>query len=174
MPDFTTFKIKLHYKKGDKPEEKKISIKIKDPSKMTIKELKSYLLRETKGKPFIFRFDIENDKKVSDLIELQRKFYEANKPYRMKNAKGSKTYDPKKPDWLPCSSTNRFDVYMDYKKFDISLDYSNDFSQVQIDNYKKVFNKYSNDNDEISAFNDKKVIGYGKETNLGEVYFALT
>jgi hypothetical protein len=68
LPDFTTFKFKLHNKKGDK--EKKITIKIKDPSVMTIRDLKSYLLRETKGKPFIFRFDIENDKKVSDLIEL--------------------------------------------------------------------------------------------------------
>jgi hypothetical protein len=68
MPDFTTFKIRLHNKKSDK--EKKITIKIKDPSEMTIRDLKSYLLRETKGKPFIFRFDIENDKKVSDLIEL--------------------------------------------------------------------------------------------------------
>ena len=87
---------------------------------------------ETKGKPFIFRFDIENDKKVSDLIELQRKFYEANKPNRKKNAKGSKTYDPKKPDWLPCTSENRFDVYMDYKTFDLSLDYSNDLSNLQI------------------------------------------
>ena len=70
MPDFTTFKIRLHNKKGVKPKEKKINIKIKDPSVMTVRDLKSYLLRETKGKPFIFRFDIENDKKVSDLIEL--------------------------------------------------------------------------------------------------------
>jgi hypothetical protein len=46
---------------------------------MKIRDLKSYLLTKTKVeknkeivryKPFIFRFDIENDKKVSELINI--------------------------------------------------------------------------------------------------------
>jgi hypothetical protein len=78
MPDYTNFKIKLTGKEGEKSE--KLCIKIKNPSKMTIREFKSYLLTKTlvhennpnkkRYKPFIFRFDIENDKKVSELIEL--------------------------------------------------------------------------------------------------------
>ena len=144
---------------------------------MTIRDLKSYLLRETKGKPFIFRFDIENDKKVSDLIELQRAYHEANKPIRMKNPKEKPVKDdPKKPwcPWVLAGSENRFDVYQDYKYFDLSLSYSNDLSKIQEEEYTEAFHKYSNSEDEISALDDKKEIGYGTETKLGEVYYALT
>jgi hypothetical protein len=134
-------------------------------------------LIETKGKPFIFRFDIENDKKVSDLIELQREYYEANRPIRMKNSKEKPAKDdPKKPwcPWVLAGSENRFDVFMDYKYFDLSLSYSNDLSKIQEKEYKEAFHKFSNSLDEISAFDDKKEIGYGTETKLGEVYYYLT
>jgi hypothetical protein len=66
--------------------------------------------------------------------------------------------DPKKPwcPWVPVSSENRFDVYMDYKYFDLSLSYSNDLSKIQEEEYTKAFHKFSNKLDEISAFDDKK------------------
>jgi hypothetical protein len=41
MPEYTNLNIKFLGKKDDQP--KKFCIKIKDPSKMTIRELKSYL-----------------------------------------------------------------------------------------------------------------------------------
>jgi hypothetical protein len=69
---------------------------------MTIRDLKSYLLTKTlihennpvkkRYKPFIFRFDVENDKKVSELIELYNQFYEKNKPVREKSKKDAKLY----------------------------------------------------------------------------------
>ena len=109
-------------------------------------------MRETNGKPFIFRFDIENDKKVSDLIELQREYYEANRPIRMRDLKAND--DPKKCPWVLAGSENRFDVFLDYKYFDLSLSYSNDLSNVQIKEYKKAFLEHSINKYEISALND--------------------
>ena len=131
---------------------------------------------ETKGKPFIFRFDIENDKKVSDLIELQREYYEANRPIRMKNPKEKPAKDdPKWCPWLLVSSENRFDVFLDYKYFDLSLSYSNDLSKIQVKEYTEAFLKHSIDKDKISAYIDNTTkIGYGTETKLGKVYFNLT
>ena len=119
---------------------------------MTIRDLKSYLLIKTKGKPFIFRFDIENDKKVSDLIELQRAYYEANMPIRKKNEKEKPAKDdPKWCPWVLVGSENRFDVFMDYKYFDLSLSYSNELSNIQVKEYTEAFHKYSDGKDEISA-----------------------
>ena len=64
---------------------------------------------------------------------------------------------------------------MDYKYFDLSLSYSNELSNIQEKEYKEAFYKYSNREDEISAYIDKTTkIGYGTETKLGEVYYYLT
>lgn len=61
--------------------------------------------------------------------------------------------DPKKPwcPWLLAGSENRFDVFMDYKYFDLSLSYSNELSKIQVDEYTEAFHKYSDGKDEISA-----------------------
>jgi len=53
----------------DGKENENITIKFKNPERMTVKEFKSYMLIHTKNLPFIFRFDIENDRKVSELIQ---------------------------------------------------------------------------------------------------------
>jgi len=46
--------------------------------------------------------------------------------------------DPKKLlcPWKGTTSENRFDVFMDYKHFDLSLSYSNDLSKIQEEEYK--------------------------------------
>ena len=79
MPESTYFAIRYFDKVGKK---KEVSLKLKDPLTMTIKQLKSYILTITKNTPFIFRFDIENDKKVSELIDMTYKFNDKNKLVR--------------------------------------------------------------------------------------------
>jgi ribosomal protein S8 len=95
---------------------------------MSIKDLKSYILKKTDSMPFIFKFDIENDRKVSDLIELQRKYYSANKPVR-KPVKQVSRDDPKK--WVDYSIANELDVITDFEHFDISFEYDNGLTQVK-------------------------------------------
>ena len=83
--------------------------------------------------------------------------------------------DPKQCPWVLASSENRFDVFLDYKYFDLSLSYSNELSNIQEEEYEKAFLKHSKGEKEISAYIDKTTkIGYGTDTKLGEVYFNLT
>ena len=95
---------------------------------MLVRDLKSYILKKTDNKPFIFKFDIENDRKVSELIELQKKYYGANKPLR-KPVKQESRDDPKK--WVDYSIANELDVITDLEHFDISFEYDNSLTQVK-------------------------------------------
>ena len=115
MPQSTYFVIRYFDKIGKK---KDVPMKLKDPYTMTIKQLKSYILTITKNNPFIFRFDIENDKKVSELIEMAYKFNYENRLVRRK------TTDKDKP-WADVGWENKLDVFTDFKKFDICLEYNN-------------------------------------------------
>jgi len=115
MPQSTYFVIRYFDKIGKK---KDVPMKLKDPYTMTIKQLKSYILTITKNTPFIFRFDIENDKKVSELIEMAYKFNYENRLVRRK------TTDKDKP-WADVGWENKLDVFTDFKKFDICLEYNN-------------------------------------------------
>jgi len=87
--------------------------------------LKSYILKKTGNKPFIFRFIIENDRKVSELIELQKKYYSSNKPVR-ELVKQESRDDPKK--WVDYSIENELDVITDLEHFDLSLAYSSELT----------------------------------------------
>jgi hypothetical protein len=115
MPESTYFVIRYFDKINKK---KDVPMKLKDPYTMTIKQLKSYILTITKNTPFIFRFDIENDKKVSELIEMSYKFNEINRLVRRK------TTDKEKP-WADVGWENKLDVFTDFKTFDICLEYNN-------------------------------------------------
>jgi len=84
----------------------------------------------TKNTPFIFRFDIENDKKVSELIEMTYKFNDENKLVRRK------TTDPEKP-WANVGWENKLDVFTDFKHFDVNFDYDNELTTVQINEIEK-------------------------------------
>ena len=70
---------------------------------MLVKELKSYILKQTGNKPFTFMFIIENDRKVSELIEIQN------------NRFGS----------------NTIDVLTDFEHFDLNLEYTSSLTQVK-------------------------------------------
>ena len=87
--------------------------------------MKSYILKKTGNKPFIFRFIIENDRKVSELIEIQKKYYSSNKPVR-KLVKQESRDDPKK--WVDYSIENELDVITDLEHFDLSLAYSSELT----------------------------------------------
>jgi len=67
MPLTTIFKACVWRQDGK--EYKNITIKFKNPEEMTVKEFKSYLLTHTENLPFVLRFDVENDRKVSELIK---------------------------------------------------------------------------------------------------------
>jgi len=122
MPESTYFVIRYFDKIGNK---KDVPMKLKNPYTMTIKHLKSYVLTITKNTPFIFRFDIENDKKVSELIEMTYKFNDENKLVRRK------TTDPEKP-WANVGWENKLDVFTDFKHFDVNFEYDNELTRVQI------------------------------------------
>ena len=95
---------------------------------MLVKELKSYILKKTGNKPFIFKFDIENDRNVSELIELQKIYYRSNKPIR-KPVKEESNSGPQK--WEEYSIANELDVITDFEHFDISFEYDNGLTQVK-------------------------------------------
>ena len=91
---------------------------------MTIKELKGYILKKTGNQPFIFRFVIENDRKVSELIELQKKYYAANKPVRQQSKDDTEK-------WVDHSIENELDVITEFEHFDLTIEYSNDLTVVK-------------------------------------------
>jgi len=131
MPESTYFAIRYFDKVGKK---KEVSLKLKDPLTMTIKQLKSYILTITKNTPFIFRFDIENDKKVSELIDMTYKFNDKNKLVR------KKTTDPEKP-WANVGWESKLDVFTDFKHFDVCFEYDNELTQVQIKEIEREWKK---------------------------------
>ena len=123
LPDYTYFAIKYTDKAGNKQEK---PLKLKDPMNMTIKQLKSYILTLTKNKPFVLRFDMENDKKVSELINMSYKFNDENKLVRKKTGK-------KEPFWAKVGWENKLDVFTDFKHFDVHFEYDNTLTHVQIE-----------------------------------------
>lgn len=92
---------------------------------MKVRDLKSYLLTRTKLKPFIFRFNVDNDMSVSHLIKLQEEYHEKTYFRRDKRSKVDVAlHDKQKP------VISYFDVFLDYKHFDISFEYEKGLSKI--------------------------------------------
>lgn len=83
-------------------------------------------MKKTGNKPFIFRFIIENDRKVSELIERQKKYYGSNKPVRKQVESSDKT-----KKWADHSIENELDVITDFEHFDLNLTYTSELTLVK-------------------------------------------
>ena len=92
-------------------------------------------MKKTGNKPFIFRFIIENDRKVSELIERQKKYYGSNKPVRKQVESSDKTKQVESSDktkkWADHSIENELDVITDFEHFDLNLTYTSELTQVK-------------------------------------------
>ena len=123
----------------------------------------------TKNTPFIFRFDIENDKKVSELIDMTYKFNDNNKLVR------KKTSDPAKP-WANVGWESKLDVFTDFKHFDVSFEYDNDLTQVQINEIERKWYKVDTQKEGTISVKDDKLEEIAKNvglTKLHDLYFDL-
>ena len=61
---------------GDGPNTLELTVEIELDSEMSIEDLKSVILKETKGQPFFFKFLLNNNQKLSDLEKEYEKWNE--------------------------------------------------------------------------------------------------
>jgi len=77
--------------------------------------------------------------------------------------------------WVACGSENRFDIFTSFQHFDVNFEYESNLTRKEEKYYLDTWNAVDELKEgKLSAWNKKKEIAYGSESDLGKVYLAIT